>query len=169
MKSLFFGYQFQKAVMAYMVKSVIDKREKDNLQILFEALDENKDGEINLKEMVAGFKQKFNISVSEVDVAKIIRQIDFNGDREIQFSEFLIGASNKYTLLNENNLSNTFAWIDVDKDGFITREDLKEFVGVKDDTYIGIMIEEADDDCDGGLTLKEFTTVMLKLLKSYDY
>lgn len=70
-------------------------------------------------------------------------------------------------LLNENNLQNTFAWIDMDKDGFITRDDLKEFVGVKDDTYIGIMIEEADDDCDGGLTYKEFNTLMIKLLKGY--
>jgi len=53
----------------------------------------------------------------------------------------------------------------MDKNGFITREDLKEFIGVKDDTYIGIMIEEADDDCDGGLTYKEFTSIMSKLLR----
>ena len=89
-------------------------------------------------------------------MAKIIRQVDLNGDREVSFTEFLIGASNKLALLTENNLQNTFAWIDMDKDGFITRDDLKEFVGVKDDTYIGIMIEEADDDCDGGLNYKEF-------------
>ena len=62
---------------------------------------------------------------------------------------------------------NTFSWIDLDKDGFITREDLKEFVGVKDETYIGIMIEEADDDCDGGLTFKEFSSLMLKLLRGF--
>lgn len=150
-----------------MAKTMTDKKEKDNLQILFEAIDDNKDGEVNLREFVSNYKSKFNISISEPEMAKIIRQVDLNGDREVSFTEFVMGASNKFTLLNETNLSNAFAWIDMDKDGFITREDLKEFVGVKDDTYIGIMIEEADDDCDGGLTQKEFNTIMLKLLKSY--
>eukprot|EP00347_Sterkiella_histriomuscorum_P003644 403363499 len=167
MKNLFFGYHFQKAVLAYMVRAVIDKKEKDNLQIMFEALDDNKDGEINLKEFVTNFKSKFNINVSDSEMAKIIRQIDLNGDREISFTEFLVGASNKQNLLTEFNLQLTFAWIDINKDQFITRDDLKEFIGIKDDTYIGIMIEEADDDCDGGLTYKEFQVVMLKLLKSY--
>jgi len=31
MKNLFFGYQFQKAVLSFMVKTVIDKKEKENL------------------------------------------------------------------------------------------------------------------------------------------
>ncbi len=150
-----------------MAKTVLDKKEKDNLQILFESIDENKDGEVNLREFISNYKSKFNIIITDAEMAKIIRQVDLNGDREISFTEFVMGASNKYTLLSESNLNNTFAWIDMDKDGFITRDDLKEFVGVKDDTYIGIMIEEADDDCDGGLNQKEFNTLMAKLLKTY--
>ncbi|CDW88817.1 protein kinase domain containing protein [Stylonychia lemnae] len=165
MKNLFFGYQFQKAVLAFMVKTVIDKKEKDNLQIMFETLDDNKDGEINLKEFLVNFKSKFNINVLEADMTKVIRQIDLNGDREVSFTEFLMGACNKQSLLCEGNLQSIFAWIDMDKNGFITRDDLKEFIGVKDDTYIGIMIEEADDDCDGGITQKEFTAIMTKLLR----
>lgn len=39
-----------------MVKTLVDKKEKDNLQILFEALDDNKDGDISLKEFVGNFK-----------------------------------------------------------------------------------------------------------------
>lgn len=132
---------------------------------MFETLDDNKDGEINLKEFLVNFKSKFNINVPEADMVKVIRQIDLNGDREVSFTEFMLGASNKQSLLCDANLQSIFAWIDMDKNGFITREDLKEFIGVKDDTYIGIMIEEADDDCDGGLTYKEFTSIMSKLLR----
>jgi calcium-dependent protein kinase len=98
-------------------------------------------------------------------MAKLMRQIDMNGDREISFTEFLMGACNKISLLSELNLKIAFACIDADKNGFITRDDLKEFLGIKDDTYIGIMIEEADDDCDGGLHYKEFSTIMVKILK----
>ena len=61
MKNLKLGYAFQKAVLSHMSKTLIDKKEKDNLQILFEALDENKDGEITLKEFVHNFKMKFNV------------------------------------------------------------------------------------------------------------
>ena len=150
-----------------MVKTVIDKKEKDNLQILFEALDDNMDGEINLKEFVGNFKAKFNINVQDGEIARVIRQIDLKGDREVTFTEFTMGACNKYSLLTEANLKSTFSWIDADKDSFITRDDLKEFIGITNDTYIGIMIEEADDDCDGGLTYKEFSMVMCKLLRGF--
>ena len=56
-----------------MVKTVIDKKEKDNLQIMFEALDEDMDGEINLKEFVTNFKNKFNITVADGEMARVIR------------------------------------------------------------------------------------------------
>lgn len=134
-----------------MVKTVIDKKEKDNLQILFEAFDENKDGVLSLKEMVYAYKSKFGILVPEGEIARVIRQVDLKGDRELTFTEFVMGACSKPTILTDINLKIAFMWIDTDHDNFITRADLKEFIGVQVDTYIGIMIEEADDDCDGGL------------------
>ena len=34
----------------------------------------------------------------------------------------------------------------------LTRDEIKVFLGVDDDTYTGLIIEEADDDCDGGIS-----------------
>lgn len=56
--------------------------------------------------------------------------------------------------------------MDYDKDGMITREDMRIFLRSKDEYYIGSLLEEADDDCDGGLHYKEFSSVMTKLLKA---
>ena len=109
MRNVFFTYQFQKAVVAYMAKTLIDKKEKENLQVLFESFDEDRDGDISLTEFVVGFKSKFSIVVSEAEMSKIIRQLDMNGDRVISFTEFLMGACNKQALLSENNLRITFA------------------------------------------------------------
>jgi Ca2+-binding EF-hand superfamily protein len=148
-----------------MAKTVIDKKEKDNLQVLFECLDENKDGEITLKEFIANYKSKFNINLIEGEMAKIIKQIDMNNDRNISFTEFLVGACNKVSLLTDHNLKSTFSCIDYDKDGIITREDLRVFMNIKNDYMLGNVIEEADDDCDGGITYKEFCLNMLKLLR----
>ena len=44
-----------------MAKSYINKKEKDNLKMIFDALDEEKDGEIELKEFVIQLDQKFDI------------------------------------------------------------------------------------------------------------
>lgn len=46
-----------------MSRYAIDKREKDNLQILFEALDDDKDGEVSLNDFITNYKTKFSISV----------------------------------------------------------------------------------------------------------
>lgn len=98
-------------------------------------------------------------------MVKTIKQIDINNDKNISFTEFLIAGSNKQTLLAESNLLSAFSYIDNDKDEFITREDLRIFLNIKNEYFIGNIIEEADDDCDGGLLYKEFAALMQKILK----
>lgn len=46
-----------------MAKTDIDKNEYDNLKMIFDALDEEKDGEIELKEFVIQLSEKFDIRV----------------------------------------------------------------------------------------------------------
>ena len=41
----------------------LDGKEKDNLRMIFDALDEEKDGNIQLEEFVVQFRQKFDIKV----------------------------------------------------------------------------------------------------------
>ena len=48
----------------HMAKTSIAKKEKDNLKMIFDALDEEKDGEIELKEFVIQLHEKFDISVT---------------------------------------------------------------------------------------------------------
>jgi Ca2+-binding EF-hand superfamily protein len=62
-------------------------------------LDTDRDGEITLKEFVNNFRDKFSVQITELEMAKIIRKIDVNGDRAISFTEFVIAACNKATLL----------------------------------------------------------------------
>lgn len=46
--------------------------------------------------------------------------------------------------------------MDCDNDGFISRDDFRKFLNIKNEYFVGNLIEEADDDCDGGLTFEEF-------------
>ena len=46
------SYEIQRAVLMQMTKTDIEKKEYDTLKIIFDALDDDKSGEIELKEFV---------------------------------------------------------------------------------------------------------------------
>ena len=50
--------------------------------------------------------------------------MDFSGDNNIQYTEFLVAASKKQLLFSNENLLATFKYFDVDNDGRITARDI---------------------------------------------
>ena len=95
----------------------------------------------------------------------MVKAVDLTGDRSLTFTEFLMATSNKHVLLSESKLMEAFHFLDYDKDNFISRDDFRKFLNIKNEYFIGNLIEEADDDCDVGLTFEEFAMVMVKILK----
>ena len=61
MRSFKIGFQLQTVALVHMSKTQIQKKEKDSLKMIFDALDEEKDGEIELKEFVMQLKDKFDM------------------------------------------------------------------------------------------------------------
>ena len=140
-----------------MARTNIEKKEKDRLKLIFDAIDDDKDGEIELEEFVLNLGSKFDLDVKISEMEKIMKQVDLDYDGKVQFSEFLIAACNKRALFTQASILKCFNYIDFDQDGELTRKDLAEFLGCElDDYYIGNMIEDADDDCAGKLTFKNF-------------
>ena len=142
-----------------MAKSMVDKKEKENLQIVFEVIDETREGEITPADLIKAFKLKFNLIIQESEVQKLVKDggaLALSQSKNICFTEFLIASCNKNNLLCENNLITTFKYIDDDGDGFISRDDFRKFVNIDNEYFIGNLIEEADNDCDGGLHFQEF-------------
>ena len=83
---------------------------------------------------------------------QIMKQIDLDYDGKIQFTEFLIAGCNKRALFTAHNIEQWFTYIEMDGDKEITREDLSTFIGEDvGDYFVGNMIEDANDNCDGGL------------------
>ena len=52
MKCFRIVYQLQRAALMHMAKTSIPKKEKDNLKMIYDAIDEEKDGELELSELV---------------------------------------------------------------------------------------------------------------------
>ena len=97
--------------------------------MIFDALDEEKDGEIELKEFVIQLNEKFDIQVSVKQMEAIMKQIDLDYDGKVQFTEFLIAACDKKLLFSVINLKLCFEFIDMDGDGNISIDDLSDFMG----------------------------------------
>ena len=72
--------------------------------MIFDALDEEKDGEIELKELVIQLHKKFEIKFPLHEMKEVMKQCDLNYDGVIQFTEFLVATCNKRILFSEMNL-----------------------------------------------------------------
>ena len=73
----------------------LPKLEKITLRRLFDAIDIEKDGEIEMNEFIKVMKQKFEIEVVEEDFERVLKEVDLNFDGKIQFTEFLMAGCNK--------------------------------------------------------------------------
>ena len=96
-----------------MVGRFLPYREKEFLKKVFDALDVEKDGELQPKEFVEQFYLKFRMQLGIKDMQKMIHFLDLagtqtGGDGLIQFSEFLVAACNKKALLEDTNIKREF-------------------------------------------------------------
>ena len=97
---------------------------------------------------------------------EIFAEIDFNNDGCINFSEFLTANFKKEKLLSEKALLKTFNLLDLDGNGFITLDELKESMPIEITSKIEWrqLIEEVDKDGDNQISFNEFKDMMQKLL-----
>ena len=89
-----------------MVSRFIAPKEREFLRKIFDALDNEKDGELTAKEFCDEWRIKFDMELPYTEMRKIIDCIDFvdGGDGLIQFTEFVLAGCNKSTLLTFDNI-----------------------------------------------------------------
>lgn len=58
--------------------------------------------------------------LSQEEVEKILELIDTNGSGRIDFTEFLVAASDEEQLLKRKQLESAFTYLDSDHSGYIT-------------------------------------------------
>ena len=80
----------------------------------------------------------------------IFKEIDFNNDGSINFSEFLTVNIQKEKLLSEETLDRAFKMFDLDGNGYITIDELKKAMPLEITTKSGWrkLVSEVDKDGD---------------------
>jgi calcium-dependent protein kinase len=98
----------------------------NELKQVFLKFDESGDGQLQLEEIEAGLKEVLGSVKGKMKIYdQTMGALDKNCNGVIDYSEFLVAASNKELLLSTENLKLAFSMFDKDKNGTISRPELR--------------------------------------------
>merc|ERR1711971_892824 len=153
--------------------AVVDKNGLTSMEIqeykeVFEDFDKNKIGRISLAELGDMLTNLGKIMPSEKDLGDVMEEIDTDKSGGIDFEEFLNFMTTDRSSSRKNSdatdYSEIFDFIDDDKNGFISAEDLKKVtdkLGQKlSSLHIDEMIEDATDGGAGFISKEQFLNMM---------
>ncbi|XP_058187519.1 calcium-dependent protein kinase 28-like [Rhododendron vialii] len=160
----FVKYSRLKQFALRALASILDDGELADLRDQFDAIDADKNGAISLEEMRQALAKDLPWKLKESRVLEILQAIDSNTDGLVDFTEF-VAATLHVHQLEEHNSEKWHQWsqaafekFDVDRDGYITPEELRMHTGLKGS--LEPLLEEADIDKDGKISLPEFRRLL---------
>ena len=155
--------------MTYILGNGESQEQMKELKDVFIRFDESGDGHLQLDEMQKGLKQVLgHVKGSMKIYDEIMSTLDKNCNGVIDYSEFLVAASDKEQLLNYNNLKVAFTMMDSDGNGSISRQELRnvfETTEKKDEELWKTIFDEVDADGDGAITFNEFKATMDQIVQ----
>ncbi|KAI0500150.1 hypothetical protein KFK09_018359 [Dendrobium nobile] len=145
--------------------STLNSEELADLRDQFDAIDVDKNGSISLEEMRQALAKDIPWTLMEPRVLEILEAIDSNTDGLVDFSEFVAAALRVHQLEEHDSekwqqcSKAAFEKFDIDKDGYISSDELRMYIGMKGS--IEPLLEEADMDKDGKISLDEFRHMLM--------
>lgn len=119
--------KLEMAVISYIANYVSSAQNNQAMRDTFQMLDKDNDGVLSKQELINGLSKVFGKQAflhEEID--QLLDNIDLNGNGVIDYSEFVTATSDYQKLCTEKNLKVAFDKFDLDGNGEITLEELKE-------------------------------------------
>ena len=149
--------KFHQAILVFIAYNFAEKKQTQELKRVFFAINKDMDGKIKLKELYKAF-QTNKMKMTKDEVAKIIKEIDFNKSGYIEYEEFIRAALRKEDLFTDVNLKEAFDLFDINKKGYFTSNEMKEVLGmnsnVDQDVVDKILIDVGDKEINFNLFKK---------------
>lgn len=108
-----------------VIVKVLSNKQISELKKWFIKIDSNNSGCINSYELAEAMKLS-GYQIAEDEINEIIKNYDNLGEGKINYTDFLIATLDKKNLLDEEILWQAFKYFDVDNDGVISIENIKE-------------------------------------------
>jgi calcium-dependent protein kinase len=156
--------KFQQATLAYIVHFFISSSEIEVMSNAFRSLDKDNDGRLNYDELKQGFEKACGKHISDEEILNIMSWIDQDENGFIEYQEFLRGAMNRKKIISEENLKLAFHKFDLNNDGKLSINEIKEVFGTEDSQLISQLIAMIDKNNDGEVSYSEFCEAMEKLV-----
>ncbi len=161
--------KLQQATIAFIIHHQFASQENKELKKIFKKLDINGDGRLTYKELKDGFSKldpNERVSgITEADLNRIIEDVDQDMNGYIEYEEFLRVTVNKRNIISENNLRLAFDKFDVNGDGKLSMDEIKNVLGTTENEYIQEIIKKIDENNDGEINFSEFKVMMSKILE----
>ncbi|KAK6924487.1 EF-hand domain [Dillenia turbinata] len=160
----FVKYSRLKQFALRALATTLDEGEISDLRDQFDAIDVDKNGSISLEEMRQALAKDLPWKLKDSRVVEILQAIDSNTDGLVDFTEFVAATLHVHQLEEHDSdkwqqrSQAAFEKFDVDGDGYITPEELRMHTGLRGS--IDPLLEEADIDEDGKISLSEFRRLL---------
>ncbi|XP_077219957.1 calcium-dependent protein kinase 28-like [Tasmannia lanceolata] len=160
----FVRYSRLKQFALRALATTLDDEEIADLRDQFDAIDVDRSGSISLEEMRQALAKDLPWKMKEPRVLEILHAMDSNTDGLVDFEEFVAATLHVHQLQEHDSerwqlrSQAAFEKFDVDRDGYITPEELRMHTGLKGS--IDPLLEEADIDKDGKISLPEFRRLL---------
>ena len=162
----------QELTFTYLVHNYPNQDEITLIYRVFNKFNQSNDGKMTKEELKKGllkylFKGKKSKAAAEKEANAIFSKLDGNDNGYIECEEFVRAGIDKKLLKNKKVLKFTFDFLDKDRNGEISVEELKEDFGVKnreDEKSLVELMKTIDTDLNGQISFDEFYNMMLKII-----
>jgi calcium-dependent protein kinase len=153
--------KIQQATLEYIVSHLATNEEIKILKETFMALDSNGDGKLSIEEVTQALASATSLRLNGVN--EVIKRCDSDHSGFIDYTEFLSASMDWKLFLCNKKLEAAFRAFDLDGNGKIDLNELKEMIGGIDDVGYMNMMCQNDKNGDGGLDFEEFKEICLKI------
>lgn len=137
------------------------------LKNAFRELDTDNSGTLSMSEIKTAMLE---MKIPQAELEQIFKNVDFNHDGEINYTEFLAVTVDRRKALQHANLMFAFHHFDSDNSGYITAENLKECFRREgkhlSDDEIKAMMSEVQHAQEDKISLQEFESYMREIMFS---
>ena len=121
-----------------------------------------------MEEVKVGYLEHYGRIMSDEEVEQMFRAVDTDNSGFIDYTEFVVAATNQSNLTSQEKLHAAFRMFDKDGSGTISGDEIREvlsFGGANtlSAEAVDAIIKQVDENGDGEIQFEEFVTMMTGL------